>query len=162
DEKKRKEEEAERKRKEDEKKRKEEEEERKRKEEEEEQRRRKEEEDEKKRKEEEQRKRKKRRGSSVIFPHPHCPDELQLDEKNTTTGVIYGMPKDYRYQKVTKANVSTSEPIFVDSQQSTNTLPTGNKEERRDYVAREVLGVDEKSLIERFLNECIINEYVLQ
>ncbi|MQL98409.1 hypothetical protein Taro_031106, partial [Colocasia esculenta] len=67
-------------------------------------------------------------------------------------------PEDFRYQKVTKANMSTSEPIFVDSQESTETLPTGKKEERRDYVAWEVLGVDEKSLIERFLNECIIND----
>ncbi|MQM19171.1 hypothetical protein Taro_052171, partial [Colocasia esculenta] len=56
-------------------------------------------------------------------------------------------PEDFRYQKVTKANVSTSEPIFVDSQESTETLPTGKKEERRDYVAREVLGVDENDLM---------------
>ncbi|MQM13853.1 hypothetical protein Taro_046781 [Colocasia esculenta] len=34
----------------------------------------------------------------------------------------------------------------------------GNKEGRRDYVARKILAVDEKSLIERFLNECIIND----
>ncbi|MQL69643.1 hypothetical protein Taro_001940 [Colocasia esculenta] len=69
---------------------------------------------------------------------------------------------DFPHHKATKVNVSTSEPIFVDSQESTNTLPRGKKEERRDYVAREALGVAEKSLIERFLNECIINEYVLQ
>ncbi|MQL84028.1 hypothetical protein Taro_016531 [Colocasia esculenta] len=67
-------------------------------------------------------------------------------------------PEDFRYHKATKVNVSTSEPIYVDSQESTDTLPRGKKEERRDYVAREVLGVAEKSLIERFLNECIINE----
>ncbi|MQL81590.1 hypothetical protein Taro_014051 [Colocasia esculenta] len=56
-------------------------------------------------------------------------------------------PEDYRYHKATKANVSTSEPIFVDSQESTDTLPKGKKEERRDYVAREVLGVDENDLM---------------
>ncbi|MQM22270.1 hypothetical protein Taro_055320 [Colocasia esculenta] len=33
------------------------------------------------------------------------------------------------------------------SLQSTYTLPTGKKEERRDYVAWEVLGVDEKDLM---------------
>ncbi|MQL86028.1 hypothetical protein Taro_018556 [Colocasia esculenta] len=71
-------------------------------------------------------------------------------------------PDDFRDHKATKVNVSTSEPIFVDSQESTGTLPRGKKEERRDYVAREALGVAEKSLIERFLNECIISEYVLQ
>ncbi|MQM00477.1 hypothetical protein Taro_033221, partial [Colocasia esculenta] len=65
---------------------------------------------------------------------------------------------DFRYHKATKVNVSTSEPIYVDSQESTDTLPRDQKEERRDYVAREALGVAEKSLIERFLNECIINE----
>ncbi|MQL91946.1 hypothetical protein Taro_024567, partial [Colocasia esculenta] len=67
-------------------------------------------------------------------------------------------PENFWYHKDTKVNVSTSEPIYVDSQESTYTLPRGKKEERRDYVAREVLGVAEKSLIERFLNECIINE----
>ncbi|MQL78589.1 hypothetical protein Taro_011013 [Colocasia esculenta] len=66
--------------------------------------------------------------------------------------------EDFRYHKATKVNVSTYEPIYVDSQESTDTLPRGKKEERRDYVAQEVLGVAEKSLIERFLNECIINE----
>ncbi|MQM20220.1 hypothetical protein Taro_053233, partial [Colocasia esculenta] len=71
-------------------------------------------------------------------------------------------PDDFRHHKATKVNVSTCEPIFVDSQESTNTLPRGKKEERRDYVAREALGVAEKSLIERFFNECTINEYVLQ
>ncbi|MQL99884.1 hypothetical protein Taro_032614 [Colocasia esculenta] len=69
-------------------------------------------------------------------------------------------PDDFWHHKATKVNVSTSEPIFVDSQESTDTLPRGKKEERRDYVAREALGVAEKSLIERFLNECIINEYI--
>ncbi|MQL92864.1 hypothetical protein Taro_025500 [Colocasia esculenta] len=67
-------------------------------------------------------------------------------------------PEDFRYHKATKVNVSTSEPIYVDSQESTDTLPRGKKEERRDYVAREVLGVAKKSLIERFLNVCIIND----
>ncbi|MQL80673.1 hypothetical protein Taro_013101, partial [Colocasia esculenta] len=67
-------------------------------------------------------------------------------------------PDDFRHHKATKVNVSTSEPIFVDPQESTGTLPRGKKEERRDYVAREALGVAEKSLIERFLNECIISE----
>ncbi|MQM08036.1 hypothetical protein Taro_040883, partial [Colocasia esculenta] len=70
-------------------------------------------------------------------------------------------PEDYRY-KAPNVNVSTFKPIFLSSQESTDTLPMGKKEGRRDYVAREVLGVDEKSWIERFLNECIINEYVLQ
>ncbi|MQL92471.1 hypothetical protein Taro_025096, partial [Colocasia esculenta] len=56
-------------------------------------------------------------------------------------------PEDFRYQKVTKANVSTSEPIFLDSQESIVTLPTGKKEERRYYVAREVLGADENDLM---------------
>ncbi|MQL71192.1 hypothetical protein Taro_003506 [Colocasia esculenta] len=55
-------------------------------------------------------------------------------------------PKDFRYHKSTKANVSTSEPIFVDSQESTNALTMGKKEERRDYVTQEVLGVAEKKL----------------
>ncbi|MQL84856.1 hypothetical protein Taro_017353 [Colocasia esculenta] len=53
-------------------------------------------------------------------------------------------PEDFRYQKSTKANVSTSEPIFVDFQESTDALTTGKKEERRDYITQEVLGVAEK------------------
>ncbi|MQL86609.1 hypothetical protein Taro_019140, partial [Colocasia esculenta] len=47
-------------------------------------------------------------------------------------------PEDYRYHKATEVNMSTSKPIFVDSQESTDTLPTSKKEERQDYVAREV------------------------
>ncbi|MQM12185.1 hypothetical protein Taro_045102 [Colocasia esculenta] len=56
-------------------------------------------------------------------------------------------PDDFRYHKATKVNVSTSEPIYVDSQDSTDTLPRGKKEERRDYVAREALGVAEKDFM---------------
>ncbi|MQL73170.1 hypothetical protein Taro_005516 [Colocasia esculenta] len=56
-------------------------------------------------------------------------------------------PGDFRHHKATKENVSTSEPIFVDSQESTDTLPRGKKEEKRDYVAREALGVAEKDFI---------------
>ncbi|MQL88923.1 hypothetical protein Taro_021501 [Colocasia esculenta] len=81
---------------------------------------------------------------------PTC---FSWDEDKTTTRVLYGMPDDFRHHKATKVNVSTSEPIFVDSQESTDTLPRGKKEERRDYVTREALGVAEK---------CIISEYVLQ
>ncbi|MQM12243.1 hypothetical protein Taro_045158 [Colocasia esculenta] len=54
---------------------------------------------------------------------------------------------DFRYHKAMKVNVSTSEPIYVDSQESTDTLPRGKKEERRDYVAREALGVAEKDFM---------------
>ncbi|MQL78504.1 hypothetical protein Taro_010932, partial [Colocasia esculenta] len=67
-------------------------------------------------------------------------------------------PDDFRHHKATKENVYTSEPIFVNSQESTDTLPRGKKEEIRDYVAQEALGVAEKLLIERFFNECISNE----
>ncbi|MQM22325.1 hypothetical protein Taro_055376 [Colocasia esculenta] len=66
------------------------------------------------------------------------------DEDKTTIRVIYD---DFRYHKATKVNVSTSEPIYVDSQESTDTLLRGKKEERRDYVAREALGVTEKDFM---------------
>ncbi|MQL80427.1 hypothetical protein Taro_012882 [Colocasia esculenta] len=56
-----------------------------------------------------------------------------------------------------KENVSSSKPVYVDSQDSIYTLPKGRKEDRRDYVARGVLGVAEKTLIDRFLKECLIN-----
>ncbi|MQL98240.1 hypothetical protein Taro_030944 [Colocasia esculenta] len=36
--------------------------------------------------------------------------------------------EDYRYYKASKVNMSTSKPIFVGSQESTDTLPTGKKE----------------------------------
>ncbi|MQL74237.1 hypothetical protein Taro_006588 [Colocasia esculenta] len=143
-----KEEEAERKRKE------EEEEKGKRKEEEEAERKRKEEEEEKRNEEEN---RKMEEEAASYFAILIVSTSFSWDEEKTTTGVIYSMSEDYRYHKATKANVSTSEPIFVDSQESTDTLPKGKKDEKRDYVTLEVLGVDEKSLIERFLNECIIN-----
>ncbi|MQL70693.1 hypothetical protein Taro_003017, partial [Colocasia esculenta] len=51
--------------------------------------------------------------------------------------------EDYRSYKAPNVNVSTYEPIFLSSQESTDTLPTGKKEGRQDYVTREVLGVDE-------------------
>ncbi|MQM13550.1 hypothetical protein Taro_046476 [Colocasia esculenta] len=54
---------------------------------------------------------------------------------------------DFRHHKATKVNVFTSEPIFVDYQESTDTLLRGKKEERRDYVSREVLGVAEKDFM---------------
>ncbi|MQM06399.1 hypothetical protein Taro_039218 [Colocasia esculenta] len=66
------------------------------------------------------------------------PTSYSWDEEKMTTIVIYGMLEDYWYHKATKANVSTSEPIFVDSKESTDTLPMGKKEERQDYVTREV------------------------
>ncbi|MQM20917.1 hypothetical protein Taro_053947 [Colocasia esculenta] len=89
------------------------------------------------------------------FPILHVQTSFSWDEKKAATGDIY---EDYRNYKARKLNVSTSEPIFVGSQESTNILPTSKKEGRRDYVAREVLGVDAKSWIERFLNKCIITQ----
>ncbi|MQM18842.1 hypothetical protein Taro_051838 [Colocasia esculenta] len=80
-------------------------------------------------------KRKRRRGRGVIFPHSHCPDKFQLGREK---GGNRRYPEDYRYYKAPNVNVSTSEPIFVGSQESTDTLPMGKKEGRRDYVAREV------------------------
>ncbi|MQL75270.1 hypothetical protein Taro_007655, partial [Colocasia esculenta] len=89
-------------------------------------------------------------------------EEIKRKQCQISPSSLSRRPEDSRYHKATKVNVFTSEPIYVDSQESTDTLPRGKKEERRDYVAREVLGVAKKSLIERFLNECIINEHVLQ
>ncbi|MQL79631.1 hypothetical protein Taro_012076, partial [Colocasia esculenta] len=112
------------------------------------------EEEEKKRKEEEEaerrgrRRRKRRRGRCVMFPILHIQTSFSWDEKKTATRDIYGRSEDYRYYKALKVNVSTSEPIFVGSQESTDTLPTSKKQGRRDYVAQEVLRVDEKSRIE--------------
>ncbi|MQL79220.1 hypothetical protein Taro_011664 [Colocasia esculenta] len=117
-------------------------------------RKRKEEEEENRKTEEEEKKRKRRHISPSSLSR-----RVTVGMRKRRQPELY-TPEDYRYQKATKANVSTSESIFVDSQESIDTLPMGMKEERRDYVTREVLGVDEKSLIERFLNECIINEYV--
>ncbi|MQM00809.1 hypothetical protein Taro_033547 [Colocasia esculenta] len=115
-----------------------------------------EEEEEKKRKDEEEENRKTKEEETSYFPIFIVPTSYSWDEKKTAIRDIYGMPENYWYHKAMKFNVSTSEPIFVDSQESTDTLPMGKKEGRRDYVAREVLGVDDKFLIERFLNECII------
>ncbi|MQL70940.1 hypothetical protein Taro_003236, partial [Colocasia esculenta] len=151
EEKKRKEAEAEKKRKEEEK-RKTEEEEKKRKEAEAEKKR-KEEEEEKRKTEEEEKKRKMRHISPSSLSR-----RVTAGTRKRRQPEIY-TPEDYRSYKAPNVNVSTSEPIFLSSQESTDTLPTGKKDGRRDYVAREVLGVDEKSWIERFLNECIINEY---
>ncbi|MQL90111.1 hypothetical protein Taro_022695 [Colocasia esculenta] len=141
---------------EEEEKRKEAEEAEKRRKEEEEEKKRKEAEAEKKRKDEEEEKRKRRHISPSSLSR-----RVTAGTRKRRQPEIYTL-EDYQYHKATKVNVSTSEPIFVDSQESTDTLPMGKKEGRQDYVAREVLAVDEKSLIERFLNECIINEYVLQ
>ncbi|MQL90828.1 hypothetical protein Taro_023426, partial [Colocasia esculenta] len=88
-------------------------------------------------------------------------EEKKRKRRHISPSSLSRRPEDYRYYKAAKVNVSISEPIFLSSQESTDTLSTGKKERRRDYVAREVLGVDEKFWIERFLNECIINEYVL-
>ncbi|MQL86146.1 hypothetical protein Taro_018680 [Colocasia esculenta] len=134
-EKKRKEaEEAEKKRKEEEHKRKEVEEEQKRKREEEEEEKRKEEEEEKKRKEAEEAEKKRKRRH--IF--------LSSLSRRVTAGTrkrrqpkIY-TPEDYRSYKAPNVNVSTSEPIFLSSQESTDTLPMNKKEGRQDYVTREV------------------------
>ncbi|MQL93254.1 hypothetical protein Taro_025898 [Colocasia esculenta] len=146
-EKRKEEEEVERKRKEEEeeqKRKEEEEEEQKRKEEEEAERKRKEEEEKQKRKEEEEAEEKKR-NPRQIFPSS-LSRRVTAGTRKRRQLEIY-TPEDYRYHKATKANVSTSKPIFVDSQESTDTLSTGKKEERRDYVAREVLGVDENDLM---------------
>ncbi|MQL74777.1 hypothetical protein Taro_007143 [Colocasia esculenta] len=131
------------------------EEQRKKKEQEEDQRKKKDEEEaEKKKKEEEEEERKRmRRQISPSSLSRRVSAEMRIRRQPE----LY-TPDDFRHHKATKVNVSTSEPIIVDSQESTDTLPRGKKEERRDYVAREALGVAEKSLIERFLNECIINE----
>ncbi|MQM20392.1 hypothetical protein Taro_053411, partial [Colocasia esculenta] len=147
DEKKKKEEAKKRKRK------KKEEEEAERKKEEDAKRKKKEEEAERKKEEEEDAKRKKKKKEEDQRKKKEEQDEHRKKKKRRGSS-----PDDFRYHKATKVNVSTSEPIYVDSQESTDTLPRGKKEERRDYVAREALGVAEKSLIERFLNECIINE----
>ncbi|MQM02630.1 hypothetical protein Taro_035397, partial [Colocasia esculenta] len=123
----------------------EEEEEEKRKEEEEENKRKEAEEAEKKRKEDEEEKRKTEEEEVSYFPILIVQTSYNWDEKKAATGDIYGMPEDYRSYKALNVNVFTSEPIFLSSQESTDTLPMGMKEGRRDYVAREVLGVDEKS-----------------
>ncbi|MQL99855.1 hypothetical protein Taro_032579, partial [Colocasia esculenta] len=47
-------------------------------------------------------------------------------------------PEDYRYYKALKVNESTSELIFVGSQESTDTLPMGKNEGKQDYATREV------------------------
>ncbi|MQM18910.1 hypothetical protein Taro_051911, partial [Colocasia esculenta] len=117
------------------------------------------EEEEEKRKEEDEQERKTEEEETSYFPIIIVQTSFSWDEKKATTRDIC---KDYQYYKAPKVNVCTSEPIFVGSQVSTDTLPTSKKEGRRDYVAREVLGVDEKSWLERFLNECIITQYVLQ
>ncbi|MQM05973.1 hypothetical protein Taro_038798, partial [Colocasia esculenta] len=133
----------------------EEEDQRKKKEEEEDQRKKKEEEEaESTRKEEEEEEKKRKRRQ--IFPSS-LSRRVSVGTRIRRQPELY-TPEDFRYHKATKVNVSTSEPIYVDSQESTDTLPRGKKEERQDYVVREVLGVAEKSLIERFLNECIIND----
>ncbi|MQM17694.1 hypothetical protein Taro_050668 [Colocasia esculenta] len=80
------------------------------------------------------RRRRRRRGRGVIFLHPHCPNELQQGREK---GGNRRYPEDYRYYKAPKVNVSTFEPIFLSSHESTCTLPTGKKEGRRDYVIRE-------------------------
>ncbi|MQM20276.1 hypothetical protein Taro_053294 [Colocasia esculenta] len=124
--------------KEEEKKRKEAEEAEKRKQAEEAEKKRKEEEEEKRKTEEEEKKRKRRHISPSSLSR-----RVTARTRKKRQLEIYKL-EDYRYYKAPKVNVSTSKPIFLSSQESTDTLPTGKKEGRRDYIAREVLGVDEK------------------
>ncbi|MQM16352.1 hypothetical protein Taro_049307 [Colocasia esculenta] len=158
---KRKEEEAERKKEEEEqaekkKKRKEEEDQRKRKEEEDEQRKKKEqEEDQRKKKDEEDEQRKKKEEEEAESTRKEEKEEekktkwRQISPSSLSRRVAAGTrirrqpelytPEDFRYHKATKVNVSTFEPIYVDCQESTDTLPRGKIEERRDYVARDFM-----------------------
>ncbi|MQM15855.1 hypothetical protein Taro_048806 [Colocasia esculenta] len=122
---------------EEEQKRKREEEEERKEEEEEEEKKRKEVEVEKKREEEEEEKRKTEEEDASYFPILIFQMSYSWDEKKAATRDIYGMPEDYRSYKALNVNVSTSEPIFLTSQESTDTLPTGKKEWRRDYVTRD-------------------------
>ncbi|MQM09892.1 hypothetical protein Taro_042770, partial [Colocasia esculenta] len=150
----------------------EEEDQRKRKEEEDEQRKKKEqEEDQRKKKDEEDEQRKKKEEVESTRKEEEKEEKKtkrrQISPSSLFRRVSAGtrirrQPEGFSVPQSHEVNVSTFKPIYVDSQESTDTLPRGKKEERRDYVAREVLGVAEKSLIERLLNECIINEYVLQ
>ncbi|MQL97217.1 hypothetical protein Taro_029908 [Colocasia esculenta] len=120
------------------KKRKEEEEEHKRKQVEEEQKKKREEEEQKREAEEAEKRRKEVEEEQKRKREEKEEEKKRKEQEEEKRKTEVEEPEDYRYYKAPKVNVSTSEPIFVSSQESTDTLPTSKKEGRRDYAAQEV------------------------